>query len=199
MPNPRRYTDDQLREAVRTATCWADVMEGVGKRRTANQAPVRAVVARLGLDVSHFGYARSNVPVQARSLPFSQAVDRCGRSGLSVAATWFLDRGYNVSIPVEPAPYDLVCESDDGLKKVQIKTTRKVSGGGRYVVQLTRTIYNPAAMPNSAGKYRQARYEPGTVDLFFIIAGPNTYLIPYDAVATSTTLNLDDKYGAFVV
>lgn len=200
MPHPRSYTDDELREAVANSTCWADAMEFLGKKRNGKVSDVQAVAVRLGLEFSHFSYARSRTPVAAHPIPFTATPNPGGKSGLSVAAQWFLDRGYVVSVPLEPAQYDLVTESDDGLKKIQIKTTRKVSKGGRFAVQLTRTLYDPALTANAGGKYRQVKYDAGMVDYFFIItAGGPRYLIPFAAVPESVSLVLDDKYRAFVV
>ena len=34
-----------------------------------------------------------------------------------MAARWFLDRGYVVSVPLQPACYHMITDSDDGLKK----------------------------------------------------------------------------------
>ncbi len=36
---------------------------------------------------------------------------------------WFLLCGYNASIPIEPALYDLLVAMPDGIKRVQVKTT----------------------------------------------------------------------------
>lgn len=201
MANHRTYTDDQLKAAFKSATCWGDVMEAIGKKRGGSTTNVRKIAERLNLDTSRFGYHRSCEPVRLDvALPFSAPLDRGHRSGLSVAAQWFLDRGYAVSLPIEPAPYDLVSESDEGLKKVQVKTTRRKTRGGRHWVALVRTVYRADLEPNAQGKYRQARYEPGAVDLFFIITSTGAkYLIPDKVVESKTSLVLDDKYKAFLV
>ncbi len=200
MANHRTYTDGQLIEAVANATCWSDVMEGVGKKRNAQQDDVKAVVARMGLDTSHFHHLRSATPVAPPRGIFTERPRRSARSGLITASKWFLDRGYAVSVPLEPAAYDLVADSDVGLQRVQIKTTRRKAGSGRYTVALTRTVYQADAAANAGGKYRQIKYEPGTVDFFFIIADDGSqYLIPFGAVSAVTSLVLDHKYKAFLV
>jgi hypothetical protein len=120
---------------------------------------------------------------------------------LSAAAKWFLDRGHVVSVPLEPASYDLIAEAVDGhLIKVQVKTTRKRTAGGRFTAALTRTIYDPEGPTNSAGKYRQVPYASGSVDYFFILTeDEQVYLIPFGEVAGARTVVLDRKYAAFRV
>ena len=41
----------------------------------------------------------------------------------TIAASWFSLRGFNVALPVEPAVYDLLVTTPDGIKRVQVKTT----------------------------------------------------------------------------
>jgi hypothetical protein len=159
-------------------------------------------VRRLGLDTSHFGYARSSGPLAAVTAhPFTRVPDSGASSGLSIAARWFLDRGYGVSIPLEPEPYDLIAESDTGFQRVQVKTTRMAMKNGRYRVGLTRTVYDSAAMVGTAdGKHRRLPYDEGAIDFFFIVAnGDGKYLIPFDVVAGRQTIILDHKYAAFKV
>jgi PD-(D/E)XK endonuclease len=155
---------------------------------------------RLGLDISHLGRTQSVIARSDQALPFANPSGHGGKSGLSVAAKWFLDRGYVVSVPLEPACYDLITESDDGLKKVQVKTTKRLETSGRYGVRLLRTIYDPEATPNAGGRYRQVPYLTGMVDYFFIVTGGgDMYLIPFDVVAAKRSIVLDRKYSAFVV
>jgi PD-(D/E)XK endonuclease len=118
-------------------------MRALGKtyRRSVD---VEAEARRLNLDTSHFAPKRRNfVPVPGRELPFANPSKPGSQSGLTIAARWFLDRGYIVSVPLEPAPYDLVTESDEGLKRVQVKTTRQIRAGERYTVDVGRLVYDP--------------------------------------------------------
>lgn len=48
-----------------------------------------------------------------------------------------LRRGYTPSIPVAATQYDLVVESDDGLRRVQAKTTTS-KDNGRWAVRIAR-------------------------------------------------------------
>ena len=196
MANIRTYTDEQLAAAVAGASCWSQVMRALGKAPGGGTQAVKAVAVRLGLDTSHFAYKRSFVPLPPPSLPFSQAAEADHRSGLCTAAKWFLDRGYNASVPLEPASYDLIVESDEGLKRVQVKTTKAVDHQtGRYAVAIRQMAYVTAGK----GVRRQKPYSPDEVDLFFIIAPNAMYLIPIEAVAGRVSLVLDGKYAALAV
>jgi hypothetical protein len=140
--------------------------------------------------------------VPREDLPFKECPTHKirGRVGASIAMQWFLSHGYMVSLPVETTTYDLVVESDDGLKKVQVKTTQRTSASGAYVVKITRSVYTATAKLNARGRYVTMPYEPGTVDFFFITTGDRRlYLIPFEAVRGFTDVSLTNKYAAFEV
>jgi hypothetical protein len=199
VPNPRRYTDDQLREAVAKSTNWTQVMRALGKNPGGSNKGVVAAAEQLGLDTSHFVYKRSFQPVSSVAVPFGNDVRHGGQSGLSIAARWFLDRGYVVSVPLEPAAYDLVTESDKGLKRVQVKTTSQKQANGRYVARVARMLRDATAARNSNGHRRAVPYSPESVDYFFIATPKSSFLIPIDVVDGRLYLVLDEKYAAFEV
>ena len=63
-----------------------------------------------------------------------------GNVGMGKAIAYYTNLGYTVSIPLNDCQeYDLVVEYPDGLKKVQIKTTRYKNRQGNYVVALRTT------------------------------------------------------------
>jgi hypothetical protein len=126
------------------------------------------------------------------AVPFANEIRPGGQSGLSIAARWFMDRGYVVSVPLEPVAYDLITESDDGLKKVQVKTTRKTEANGRYTVRVARNLHN-------GGTRKHVPYDPESVDYFFAVTPKNQYLIPVEVVGERTHLVLDEKYAAFAI
>jgi hypothetical protein len=176
-------------------------MEKLGKPRSGAAMHVRKVADRLGLDSSHFIVRRNAAPVlESGPLPFARPITGTGSaSSLSVAMQWFLERGYLVSVPIEPAPYDLVTESDEGLQRVQVKSTSRRNPKGSYVVRLTRTVYVPGAKPNASGSYRAVPYEPGVIDYFFILTrSRDIYLIPAPVVAGATNIAVA-RYDKFKV
>jgi hypothetical protein len=199
MPQPRRYTDDQLRAAVAESTNWTQVMLALGKSPGASNKGVVTTAERLGLDTSHFAYKQSFRPVPAVKAPFNNEVRHAGQSGLSIAARWFLDRGYIVSVPLEPAPYDLIAESDDGLKRVQVKSTTQIQSNGRYAAGVSRNVHSSGQRRNANGSRKRVPYSPGSIDYFFIVTPAAAYLIPIEVVGGRTQIVLDAKYAAFAV
>ena len=174
-------------------------MAALGKKPGSGTQAVRTVALRLGLDTTHFAYKRNFKPVAPVGLPFGEAVRHGAQSGLSIAARWFLDRGYIVSVPLEPAAYDLVTESDEGLKRVQVKTTRYVASSGRHQVKITRNAHDANAPRNANGNRRRVAYSADEVDYFFIITPKSSFLIPIGVLAGLHTIVLDEKYAAFAV
>lgn len=200
MPTPRTYTDEQLRDAISNSTRWSDVLVKLGKSPRQNRGPVMTRAKALGIDTSHMTNLGEAVTAPAHDFPGRPQVGVRGKGGLSVAAGWFLERGYNVSIPLEPGPYDLIAESEDGLRRIQVKMTSTIRSTGRYEVRLARTIYDSSAPANGHGRYRKERYGAGEVDYFFVITASGTnYLIPRSVVGDSMYLHLDTKYRDFEV
>jgi hypothetical protein len=195
-PTPERA---ELAVAVRESSSWAELQRRLGYEVTGSgQGWIRRVVAESELDVSHFcGQSWASQPIAQVATPFSRnpSAANLRRSAAAIATAWFQARDYRVAIPVEPAPYDLVVESDDGLVRIQVKSTTRTDFG-RWIVGVTRREYDPAA---SSGR-RARRYSPGEIDFFFIVTGDGAkYLIPLEVSNGATTLTLDGKYAAFRV
>lgn len=94
--------------------------------------------------------------------------------------------------------YDLVTESDDGLKRVQVKSTNRREDSDRYFVRLIRRRYDPESPGNAAGRYRDVAYSEADIDLFFVLTGDGSqYLIPIGAVNGQKALVLDAKYSGY--
>jgi hypothetical protein len=153
----------------------------------------------LELDTSHLVHKLSFRPVRGVATPFGNDVRRTAQSGLSIAARWFLDRGYLVSVPLEPAPYDLITESDDGLMRVQVKTTRSQERSGRYRVHISHMIHDGSVPRNANGSRKPVPYTADQVDYFFIATPVSMYLIPITVVPGVFMIVLDKKYAAFAV
>jgi PD-(D/E)XK endonuclease len=172
----RRWSDEQLVKAVSESTSLVEIQARLGLSSTGtNGATVKAHAQRLSLDLSHLKAARS---VRHReAVPFNETVrpEQVRYAAASMATAWFLSRGHHVSVPVEPAPYDLIVESFDGLKKVQVKTA-------------TRGYCSITRCPD--GKVR-ALYSADEVDFFFIIdAELAFYLIPQGVVAGLSSITM---------
>jgi hypothetical protein len=182
---------DALREATMGARSWAEVNRRLGLPEASGGAykRIQRLAADAGIDTSHMlGKNWNRVPVKALPVPFASEYDPANlhRVGAAVATAWFIARGYMVSLPVEPARYDLIAESDAGLQRVQVKT-----GSNSSRVHITRAAYGAGKMHPSTGKYGRRPYEPGEIDLFFIyLAMGAKYLIPLSAVQGLRTLAL---------
>jgi hypothetical protein len=170
----RRWSDAQLRRAVANAYSWRELLSdlalsGNGDDRTR----VKAHAVRLGLDLS-----RLDGPIaDAAAEPvFKPHVKHLREAGTAIATMWFLLCGYNASIPVEPALYDLLVSMPDGIKRVQVKTTTYNKDG--WAVSVGRRPYSVV------NRGRLVPYDPDLVDFFFILDGDLTiYLVPSRVLA----------------
>jgi PD-(D/E)XK endonuclease len=187
--NPKHLTfsPEVAQEVIRESRSWAQVADklGISKSRVYRQFKYAAQAA--GLDLSSLsGQGWSSVPVDALPVPFTKQFDpeQLHRMGTAVATAWYAGRGYVVSVPTEPTCYDLVVESDDGLQRVQVKTSRGTQVG------IMKTQYGLGASP-STGKYGQRPYRADEIDFFFIFTATGAmYLIPIAAVAGRSVLSL---------
>ena len=83
-----------------------------------------------------------------------------GNVGMGRAIAHYTIKGYTISIPLNDCQeYDLVVEYPDGLKKVQVKTTKHKAPSGNYVVNLR-------TMSGYKDKYE---YRIGTYDILFVV------------------------------
>jgi hypothetical protein len=114
-----------------------------------------------------------------------------GTIGLSYAIAYLTKKGYNVSVPlVDNQSYDLVCEIDGNLKKVQVKSTR-TKENSNYCIQLrsirsNRTENTIHKFDNNSCDYLLAVTEVGDI-----------YFIPTSEIKSKSTLSLGEKYQSF--
>lgn len=180
----RRWSDEQLAEAVRSAGSWAQVCRSLGLVGGSSETTVRGHAVRLGLDTSHLQPAPTGPPPDPAASGFD--LRNLPRAGSLLAAGWFTLCGHDVSWPLEPCRYDLLVRFDGVIERIQVKTTT-VRKGRSWVVSISTT--------------RKARtpYAPGEVDRFFVIDGDQSYyLIPFKEVGGRHMLSLS-AYAAFRV
>lgn len=140
-------------------------------------------------------------PIEAIPSLFTAPVSgqRLRDAAVGHALAWFMSRGYVPSVPVASVSYDLVVESDAGLKRVQVKSTTQKTQGGASIVGVHRHVYDAAAQVNAWGKGRKVPYTEAEVDVFFVMTGDAAvYLIPIAAAAGKISLTLDRRYAAFL-
>jgi hypothetical protein len=205
-PNGRAPASHEIVESVKQSTSWSEALRRLGwKASGANFHRLQSAAESLGLDTSHFlGMGWSRKPLPAPELPFSREPSEANlhRAAIGVATSWFLSRGYMVSIPVETTGYDLIVESDSGLKRIQVKSTRSSDRTSTcHHVRIQRSSYGAGPMTPSAGKFSGRRaYTSDEIDLFFIYTSSGErYLIPVEETNGVRSLNLDNKYSKFRV
>ncbi len=136
----RRWSDAQLRRAVSESRSWDEVLAALdlvsngGGMRT----HVRSHAIRLGLDFSHLEGDGAVAPEPRAPKP---DVKHLREAGASIAAAWFTLCGNSVLFPIEPAVYDLVVSRQDGLSRVQVKTTTHYSKNG-WMISVGRRPYS---------------------------------------------------------
>lgn len=171
----RRWTDQQLADAVASASSWAQVTEALGLVGGSSMTTIRGHAARLGIDTAHLSSPRKP---QTAGLDTPPDLANLRRAGALFAAAWFELCGHRVSWPLEPCRYDLLVWIAGTAERVQVKTTT-VKQGKSW-----------AAWISTTGDTRST-YDPDEIDRFFVIDGDfNFYLIPVAAVGGLTAIRL---------
>jgi hypothetical protein len=180
--NRRRWSDEQLREAVRSSHSWDEVLSRVGAvDNVADRARVKGHAARLGADYAHLEVAAESSAVDVLSGPGQPGMLRAAAPAIAMA--WFALRGHPVALPAEPQVYDLLVTMSRGIQRVQVKSCAQPDGRGRWQIGIGR---RPYVLDKSA---RKVPYDPDSLDLFFIVLGDGSlYLIPMAAVAGRTQI-----------
>lgn len=101
--------------------------------------------------------------------------------------TWFLERGYDVSIPIgDNAPYDMIVDISGKLIKIQVKSAY-IGRPGTFTIELTKNV-------SSRTKIACTKYRDSEVDYFATCFKENVYIIPYeDAVQMTLRYELPAK------
>jgi hypothetical protein len=181
----RRWSDDQLRQAVVECGSWEEVTIRLGLSTASGnvQPHIKSHTIRLGLETDHLN-AVSHVGRQPpEAVPLASTLQP-ERKHLRVAApvtaaAWFMHRACAVSFPAEPTVYDLLVDTPEGLVRVQVKSTTRSPSGEGWLVGVG---HHPDTHAKKQGHV--LAYSPDEIDLFFIIDGDMTmYLIPSRAIA----------------
>ena len=86
-----------------------------------------------------------------------------------ITAAWFMRRGYAVSIPAEPSPYDLIVEAAGRLYRVQVKTAAmRDPKSGQFIGRVSR-------IPLRDGK--KLSCDPDEIDFMAIVDGDGVLYI----------------------
>jgi hypothetical protein len=172
----------------------------IGQALGENPVLIFKRVRKMGILRSKEEISVQTIVQPTEEIPFSKSKNpkNLRFSAVSFVTHWFMERGYMVSIPIEPTTYDLVVESDEGLKKVQVKTTN-FRYKGKWMVAINRRVYDSSAKPNAGGKTRKIAYSKKDADIIAAVTGEhNLYLIPIGK-GLPKHLILDLKYKNFQI
>lgn len=179
---PTKWTDKQLRRAIQDGNSWGDVLRilGLSTGGTASVS-VRTRAIQLGIDYSHIE-RREKIPRGEMPFTAEPRLDLLRTAAPSLAAGWFLRRGYHVSWPLEPCPYDLLADAGRIPYRIQVKTaTGRDAKTGAWACGLVQN-----------GNRKGSPYDPADIDFFFIIdADGGYYIIPIEEVAGQGSVNLN--------
>lgn len=116
-----------------------------------------------------------------------------GAVGLGTAISYFVKSGICVSVPlVDNQNYDLVVDIE-GLKKVQVKTSRCKKKSGNYEVCLR------SVRPNRT-QVRIDKFDSSLVDYVFVLTEDNSqYLIPSDYITQQSSITLSESWNKYKV
>lgn len=201
-PCHQKFSLQEMKVMVSQSTCWSDLRSKMGRHGGSSHAYVKRIVDDLDLDISHFRSRTETRVVSPSTSTRKEFVNSPSPNNLRFSATaiateWFMRRGYTVSLPVEPAKYDLVVDSDSGLRKVQVKSTNGKHSNGRWSVRIAHHPYDSSTV---SGRSSPVPYTSSEVDYFFIVCGDGSmYLVPISDTGGVTNLTLDVKYSQFKV
>ncbi len=112
----RTWTDRALRDAVRHATTWSELLRDLGLSGGDARLRLKGHAVRLGLDITHLEQAVQPPTAEFASARPDPALLR--NAAESFAAAWFVIRGFQVAVPVQPASYDLLVTFTDGTQRI---------------------------------------------------------------------------------
>ena len=95
------------------------------------------------------------------------------------AITYFLEKGYVVSVPEVPCQYDLLIDIGKRMLKVQVKTGR-ISDDNEYLT------FNTSSITHNSNGYVRRLYTSDMVDFFCTIFEDQCYLIPFTECGSRT-------------
>lgn len=152
-------------------------------------------VSSMGITRDRKQGCRTLIPAKTSSpfntTPVDHTKDRSA-AAVARAMAYFLERGHQVSTPANLGfcPYDLLVETDDGIKKIQVKYTGQQEPESGFVVKVHRC---------DGRENIKASYLACDVDYFYILTSEfDNYLIPLAAIGDRLTLNLNawEEYRA---
>jgi hypothetical protein len=116
-----------------------------------------------------------------------------GDFGLGKAIGWLCEKGFTVSLPLtDSQDYDLIVDIDDGLCRVQIKTTsyKRIN-----VFSVSLSVKGGNKSSSKIKKFDNTKVEY----VFVLTSDDEMYFIPSKEINSTSTINLGDKYKSFKI
>jgi hypothetical protein len=182
----RQWSDQKLRDVMRDAACWADVIAGLGvSDGKESRVRIKGHAVRLGLDCTSLRPSELSRPTE-EGLELPARPDMLRAAAPALAMAWFTLRGCAVALPMEPEVYDLLVTTPTGIQRVQVKSSERPGRDGHWPVGIG---HRPYVLDKSATKMP---YDPDDIDLFFIALGDGSlYLIPSTVLAGRVSIYAD--------
>ena len=114
-----------------------------------------------------------------------------GNAGLGVAIAYLTRIGLEVAIPLtDTQPYDLLVVHNEGIDRVQVKTTT-LKANSSYVVHL-------GTVGGNKSQVKVRPFDPSDYEWLFAVCGDATaYMIPTSEISARRSLSLGRRYEAF--
>lgn len=107
-----------------------------------------------------------------------------GKVSESKAMYALIELGWTVAIPFsDSAKYDLISESNEGLKRIQVKTVSKPRTGKTNGTMPSMNMRTP---PSKTGK--KFKYKPADIDIFVGVYGDQ--ILVFDEVGQKTSVSI---------
>lgn len=107
------------------------------------------------------------------------------------AQRWYVELGFDVSVPITNSKYDLLVDRNGQFVRVQVKSTSFANKAGRYLVEL-KTNGGNRSNPNKV-----TFITADNVDEVFVLTEQNIWVFPVSVVDGVGQLTLSAKYDAY--
>lgn len=120
-----------------------------------------------------------------------------GDAGLGQAIAYFTMKGYDVALPLtDSADWDLIVETENGLQRVQVKTSSQFKPSGNEVFSLS------VQGGNQSWNGKRKIVSDQNYDLLFLhhlVSGKQMLIPKIIANEVRSSLTLCEKYSQYVV
>jgi hypothetical protein len=118
-----------------------------------------------------------------------------GDAGLGQAIAYFTMKGYDLALPLtDSADWDLIVEMEDGLKRVQVKTSSQLTESNFEKFECAVKGGNQSF---STTKDIQAQ-QWDLLFLHHLVTGKQA-VIPKDVITSKNQINLGPKYAQYIL